>query len=204
MSLTFHRTFSLSRSSLAKVISFALIKPGFKRIDLGKNTDLGTIDGYAVSQAYSINNMDQIVGCAYSSISDSYSAVLFDSTDGGANINLGAFDGYYNQSIAQSINDRGQIVGFAFGLSRSPSYCRAVLFDSTGRGDNIDLNTLVAPSSWTLNIAYGINNNGWIVGSMYNYSTRETHAFLLTPEPATVLLFTLGVPIISGLRKRKL
>ncbi len=43
MSLTFHRTFSLSRSSIAKVISLAKYKPGFKREDLGKSTDLGTV-----------------------------------------------------------------------------------------------------------------------------------------------------------------
>lgn len=43
MGLTFHRTFSLSRSSLAKIVHLALIKPGFKQGDLGKSTDLGTI-----------------------------------------------------------------------------------------------------------------------------------------------------------------
>jgi len=43
MSLTFHRTFSLSRSSIVKVISLAKEKPGFKRDDLADNTDLGTV-----------------------------------------------------------------------------------------------------------------------------------------------------------------
>lgn len=43
MSLTFHRTFSLSRSSIAKVVGFAKDKPRFKQEDLGRNTDLGTI-----------------------------------------------------------------------------------------------------------------------------------------------------------------
>lgn len=43
MSLTFHRTFSLSRSSIAKVVGLAKDKPRFKQEDLGRNTDLGTI-----------------------------------------------------------------------------------------------------------------------------------------------------------------
>lgn len=43
MSLTFHRTFSLSRSSVAKVINLAQNNPGFKRDDLAEGTDLGTV-----------------------------------------------------------------------------------------------------------------------------------------------------------------
>ncbi len=43
MSLTFHRTFSLSRSSIAKVIRLAKSQPGFRLEDLARSTDLGTI-----------------------------------------------------------------------------------------------------------------------------------------------------------------
>jgi hypothetical protein len=43
MSLTFHRTFSLSRSSVSKVIQLALNYPGFKQTDLAESTDLGTV-----------------------------------------------------------------------------------------------------------------------------------------------------------------
>lgn len=43
MGLTFHRTFSLSRSSITKILQVAYNKPGFKNSDLGKLTDLGTI-----------------------------------------------------------------------------------------------------------------------------------------------------------------
>ncbi len=43
MSLTFHRTFSLSRSSIAKVLRLAQEKPGFNKDDLATHTDLGTI-----------------------------------------------------------------------------------------------------------------------------------------------------------------
>lgn len=43
MGLTFHRTFSLSRSSITKVLQLAQKKPGFKIMDLAEHTDLGTI-----------------------------------------------------------------------------------------------------------------------------------------------------------------
>ena len=43
MSLTFHRTFSLSRSSMTKVIRLAESQPGFSLENLAQNTDLGTI-----------------------------------------------------------------------------------------------------------------------------------------------------------------
>lgn len=43
MGLTFHRTFSLSRSSITKVLYVAYNKPAFKSSDLDKLTDLGTI-----------------------------------------------------------------------------------------------------------------------------------------------------------------
>ena len=166
----------------------------------GANIGLGTLDGYNTSKAHSINNLDDIVGWAFKGSSSSFSAVLFDSTGGGANINLGALDYSYNQSIALSINDRGQIVGSAF-YSISSHGKVAVLFDPTGQGNNIDLNTLVQPpSGWWLSSANCINNNGWIVGDMTNAS-GETHAFLLTPEPTTLLLFVFGGVI--ALRKHR-
>lgn len=172
----------------------------------GTNIDLGTITGYSTSAACSINNLDQIVGWSFKTSSDPiYNAVLFDSTGGGANINLGALDTYYNKSIAKSINDNGQIVGYAYSYYPTISSCHAVLFDSTGQGNNIDLNTLIDPrSGWYLATANCINNNGWIVGSMTNSYGNVDEAFLLTPEPATLLLFAIGVPITSGLRKRRI
>lgn len=43
MSLSFHRTFSLSRSSISKILVMAQIKPGFNQLDLDRCTDLGTV-----------------------------------------------------------------------------------------------------------------------------------------------------------------
>jgi probable HAF family extracellular repeat protein len=122
-------------------------------------------------------------------------ACLFDKTGSGANINLGTLGG--DASEAYSINDAGQIVGWSYDSS---SNSRACLFDPTGRGNNIDLNTLVAPSSgWFLYSANYINDNGWIVGNGTIYG--QSHAFLLTPEPGTLLLLGLGMAMLKGKRR---
>jgi probable HAF family extracellular repeat protein len=152
----------------------------------GANIDLGTPGGN-YSYAFSINNSNQIVGRAGGH------ACLFDWTGGGANIDLGTLGGL--QSEAWFINDISQIVGWAYDSSNNKHAC---LFDPTGKG-NIDLNNLIDPSSgWVLREAYSINESGWIVGN--GYRDGYTRAFLLTPEPATLLLFGLGGLI---LRKRK-
>ncbi|MFH1369735.1 MAG: DUF3466 family protein [Planctomycetota bacterium] len=162
----------------------------------GNNIDLGTLDG-PDSLAYSINNNGQIVGYASASdVAGDWHATLFDATGGGNNIDLGTLGGSYSR--AYSINNIGQIVGWA----DVAGYERAILFDATGGGANIDLNTLIDPTSgWTLREALSINDNGWIVGYGINPDGYEG-AFLLTPEPTTLLLLGLGVPIISGLRKK--
>jgi hypothetical protein len=47
-------------------------------------------------------------------------------------------------SMALSINDAGQIVG---SVVNKEGWDRATLFDPTGAGNNIDLNTLIDPAS---------------------------------------------------------
>jgi uncharacterized membrane protein len=161
----------------------------------GENINLGTLAGCDVSLARSINNLNQIVGYAYGE--DISTAVLFNSSGNGANIDLGGLDNGYDKSIAYCINDNSQIVGWAVNGSSSA----ACLFDPTGEGNNTNLNSLIDPASgWTLERAFCINNNGWIVGQGINPS-GQTHAFLLTPEPASILLFTLGG--VTILRKRR-
>jgi probable HAF family extracellular repeat protein len=159
---------------------------------VGSNIDLGTLANYSSSTANSINNIGQIVGVSQNIGGGPPGiACLFDSTGGGANVNLGALGGDF--SGACSINDNSQIVGWADG--------RACLFDSTGQGNNIDLNTLIDPSSgWTLKYAYSINNNVWIVGQGINPAGYE-HAYLLIPEPASALIMGLGGLLLT-LRRR--
>jgi len=132
-------------------------------------TDLGGL-GYPGSAAWSNNESGQIVGQAQIDASRNR-AVLFDSTGSKQNVNLKTLGG--TDSVAYSINDIGQIVGWSYNAA---GLQRATLFDASGNGNNIDLNTVIEQTSgWVLNVAYSINNNGWIVGSGSN------GAFLLKP-----------------------
>jgi uncharacterized membrane protein len=166
----------------------------------GNNINLGAIGNDTSSYAYSINNSNQIVGISYNPYPYNYRACLFDSSGNGFNIDLGTLGG--STSEALSINGIGQIVGDSL-VAPEPGNpfppLRACLFDSTGQGNNIDLNTLIDPSSgWTLTYAYCINNNGWIVGQ--GTHNGSTHAFLLTPEPASAILLVIGAVL---LRRKK-
>ena len=148
---------------------------------------LGTLGG-SDSIAKSNNDSGQIVGMA-TNLMGYNRATFFDETGGGNNINLGTLGGDY--SIANSINNHGHIVGTSTTLQDN---MKATLFDATGSGANIDLNTLIDPLlGWSLEVAYSINNNGWIVGTGID-PDGYNKAYLLTPipEPCTLLLLGLG------------
>jgi len=163
----------------------------------GSNINLGTLGG-PNSYAYCINNNGLIVGAAEDSLWYEQ-ATLYNPM--GSNINLGTIPGY-RMSSAQSVNDSGQIVGWSSTHLGCIEY-RAVLFDPTGSGNNIDLNTLIDPAcGWTLKIAWSINNSGQIVGSGIN-PYGEKRAFLLIPEPTTVLLLGLGGLFLRKRRDRR-
>ncbi len=67
----------------------------------------------------------------------------------------------------------GQIVGY--------SDSRATLYDITGAGNNINLNTLIDPASeWILKGAFYIDDNGWIVGDGVNPAGNDS-SYLLVP-----------------------
>jgi probable HAF family extracellular repeat protein len=145
-----------------------------------------------VSAAEGINNSGQIIGWGYTQGFDEPRAQLWSN---GATIDLGVFESGLS-SQAEGLNDIGQIVGAA----QVGNYdWHACLFED---GAIIDLNTyLPSNSNWDyLRKAYGINNNGWIVGE--GYINGETHAFLLTPvpEPATLLLLGLGAILLRRVR----
>jgi len=135
----------------------------------GNNTDLGAWPGSPAypetSCAISINDAGQIVGWTMWTIgrpplSKTFTrAALFDPSGAVPIRLLGTPIGGYD-SVALSINNSGQIVGWA-DIRGWPSYSRATLFDPTGNGSNIDLGTLDGYGS----VAYSINNNGQIVGS---------------------------------------
>jgi len=196
-------------NNLGQIVGRAMDSSGAERATQfdatggGDNIDLGVLSGYSDSStARMINDTGQIVGYARddSGYYSMYHAVLFDNTGGGDNIDLGAMPGF-ERSYAESINNNGQIVGYMDGIGGGSSGSRAVLFDPTGNGENVDLNTLIHPDSgWLLKIALDINDDGWIVGYGFNPDGSE-HAYLLVPEPATLLLFGLGG--LALLRRRR-
>jgi probable HAF family extracellular repeat protein len=77
--------------------------------------------------------------------------------------------------IAYSINDNGQIVGYATSSSGDEHAC---LFDSTGNGNNIYLGTL---SGLPNSVAASINNSGQIVGSAGGSYGMSSLACLFDP-----------------------
>ncbi|MHC4113576.1 MAG: hypothetical protein ACYSWZ_24225, partial [Planctomycetota bacterium] len=136
--------------------------------DGGNNIGLGE-----KGSASSINDHGQIVGCV-GSIED-FSAVLFDPTGQGDNVDLGTLDGIPH-SVAYSMNNSGQIVGYAYNDIFAQDF-RAVLFDPTGQGNNIDLGTLGGEYS----AAISINDYGQIVGRA-DTATGSCHAVLFDPN----------------------
>ena len=101
-------------------------------------------------------------------------------------ISLGALGGTMSEAFA--INNVGQVDGWA----HTPISKHAFLWDEhTGM---VDLNTLMAPGSnfSLLDEAWGINDLGHIVGFGHTLD-GEIHAFLMIPEPATLLLLGFGV-----------
>lgn len=132
--------------------------------DYQNNIQLGSLDGYTKSIAYSINNGGQIVGYAYNNPRDDERAILFDSSGQGDNIDLGALGG--DNSIAAHINNNGQIVGRASTGSEEYELDHAVLFDASNPNNNIDLGILAGQDG---SVAMCINNNGQIVGQSWEF-----------------------------------
>ena len=114
-------------------------------------------------------------------------------------------------SYATSINASGQVVGYStLDLTEVGNNTNHATLWSNG--NVIDLNSLVDPSvaaaGWVLSRAYGINNNGWIVGYAFNPGLGITNeAFLLSvaavPESDTSAMLLTGLGLIGFIARRR-
>jgi hypothetical protein len=135
-------------------------------------------DGYARSDAFGINDHDQIVGDVHvyqaNGVIAPYAAVWDHSTTPTFLPTVAGFDFIYGYGI----NNHGWVVGQAC-LHTDYLDCIAVISDGAS---TIDLNEHLDPadrSTWFLAKAVGINDAGQIIGTGSFYG--NPHAFLATP-----------------------
>ena len=153
----------------------------------GLMVDMGTLGGNRSSSS-DINESGVIVGRAdvEGSIVNGFHvmAFKFDLANDTELVPLGVLNDEFPDSVANGINDLGQVVGFSIaGAPLDPALpierTHAVLFEN---GLVVDLDLQIdCPLGWTLALAKDINNNGQIVGS--GVLNGKTHGFLLTPDP---------------------
>jgi probable HAF family extracellular repeat protein len=138
----------------------------FRYTTAGGMVDLGTTGGFPYSDAYGVNATGQVVGVAFNDVG---AATAWVNTAGVFTpISLGG-----SYAFGWDINDSGAAVGEGF-LTGDSSY-RAFLYAD---GRTISLGTL---AGYGASEAYGINNNGQIVGRAESTTPGGlSHGFLYT------------------------
>jgi probable HAF family extracellular repeat protein len=139
----------------------------------GNSTDFGTLGG-ANGEALAINKNGLVVGDSDTANGTPHAFVF----DHAQLKDLGTLPGFDNASYARGINNSGDIVG----ESDNAEQKRAFLF---AKGQLVELDKLAENLSEagfnSLDVAYGINDKGWIVG----YGTTSgnlTAAFVAVPD----------------------
>jgi probable HAF family extracellular repeat protein len=158
----------------------------------GTAVSLGHLSGFETN-ANAINNLGQVTGEALP-FSAHFHAFFYD----GTMHDIGTLGGF---ATGWAINNSGQITG-----DSATADGRSVAFLYTSSGGMVDLNTLIDPlSGWSLNIGRGINDAGQITGYGYVGGDQLLHGFLLTPlpEPASIGIVMLCVPLLTARRRRK-
>jgi len=161
----------------------------------GQMTSLGSIDGTGYSEARAINNNNQVTGYSLSE-SGSYHAFIYEN---GTMTDLGSIK---DDSFAYDINIKGQVVGnYRSHLLESSGH--AYMYENGKMHDLTGLLSISDQENWDLTSAYGINDQGQIVG--WGDINGQSHAFLLTavPIPGTLPLMLSAFGFLGFLNNRK-
>lgn len=152
----------------------------------GYPTDLGGLGGKLVSVGAAINNRGEVVGASDLSGDTETHSFLWTKKTGMEDLGTLGTD---PANFAGWINNKKQIVGWSCDSSGN---CRAYLWQSHKM---VDLNTLISPDSpLYLVLAFGINDDGDIVGQAVENSTGDLHAFLARPISTQIPSQNLGEP----------
>ena len=168
-------TTAASINSLGHVVGYSYLASGDFHGFLYANHemhDLGTLGG-SWSQAFAINDSEQITGQAYLPGNAKAHAFLY---SGDSMTDLGALNQY---SSGLAINGSGVVVGNADVRNKTGLLVyHAVVYRNLAP---VDLNRLIPPrTGWVLSTATSVNDAGEIVG--YGELRGVQHAFLLTPR----------------------
>ena len=148
------------------------------------NVNIAPVPGQTTSTVLGLNDSGLVVGISGGS------AVLWRTP--GSPQQLPLLAGMSTAS-AQGINNAEQIVGEMNG--------RAVLWDTSG--SMVDLSQYVGPCDYS--VAYGINDNGWIVGTVWAPGGMFAAVWepVPVPEPSSMLTLASGVACLVPLLRRR-